>query len=133
MKQVILSVGSVFLLMIVMFTSWRYASRKRELPCPVRLRWFVELDDPYTKNNRSEVIMHRTNIQQRLHVIDVPYTPLLLTLPLAEPMTIHARVTAVDHQAHMIQLSKQTTTQNQLSNIEVMGINICGCTHHREP
>jgi|SRR5699024_9356110 len=118
MKQVILSVVSVFLLMIVMFTSWRYASRKRELPCPAWLRWFVELDNPFTKNNRSEVIIQHTNIKRGMHVIDVGCGPGRLTIPLSEHVGLHGKVTAVDLQVEMIQRAKQKAKEKQLANIE---------------
>ena len=35
--------------------AWRFASRRASLPCPVWLRWFVELDNPFTSTNRSDV------------------------------------------------------------------------------
>ncbi len=37
--------------------AWRLASRRQSLPCPVWLRWFVELDNPFTSTNRSNVIV----------------------------------------------------------------------------
>jgi hypothetical protein len=36
---------------------WRFASRRRSLPCPVWLRWLVELDNPFTATNRASVII----------------------------------------------------------------------------
>ena len=31
---------------VLLFFSWRFASRRRALPCPSWLRWLVELDSP---------------------------------------------------------------------------------------
>src|SRR5262249_50301905 len=32
---------------------WRVGSRRHSVPCPVWLRWLVELDSPFTKTNRA--------------------------------------------------------------------------------
>jgi SAM-dependent methyltransferase len=36
--------------------SWRVASRRHSIPCPVWLRWLVELDNPFTRTKRAAVI-----------------------------------------------------------------------------
>lgn|SRR5699024_552112 len=118
MKRVIFSVVSVFLLVIVIFYSWRYASNKRELPCPSWLRWFVELDNPFTKYNRADVIIQHTNIKRGMHVIDVGCGLGRLTIPLSKHVGPHGKVTAIDLQAEMIQRAKQKAKEKQLANIE---------------
>ncbi len=35
-------------LIVLIFPLWQLASRRRSLPCPVWLRWLVELDNPFT-------------------------------------------------------------------------------------
>lgn len=44
-------------LTVLIFIAWRLASRRQSLPCPVRLRWLVELDNPFTKTNRAAFII----------------------------------------------------------------------------
>jgi len=33
--------------------AWRLTSRRQELPCPVWLRWLVEMDNPFTQISRD--------------------------------------------------------------------------------
>lgn len=49
---------------------WRLASRRQSLPCPVWLRWMVELDNPFTKTNRAAEIIRHLNLQPGMTVLD---------------------------------------------------------------
>ena len=40
----------VLAIALIIFTTWRFASRRQSLPCPVWLRWLVELDNPFLRN-----------------------------------------------------------------------------------
>jgi SAM-dependent methyltransferase len=47
----------LILLSLFIGVAWRLSSRRRSLPCPVWLRWLVELDNPFAKTNRAAFIV----------------------------------------------------------------------------
>ncbi|MGD8926289.1 MAG: hypothetical protein PVG20_05545, partial [Thioalkalispiraceae bacterium] len=48
---------------------WRFASRRHSIPCPVWLRWFVELDNPFTRTNRAAVITGHLDLKPGMAVL----------------------------------------------------------------
>jgi hypothetical protein len=54
---------------------WRVGSRRHSVPCPVWLRWLVELDSPFTKTNRAAVIVERLDLQPGMAVLDAGCGP----------------------------------------------------------
>jgi len=50
---------------------WRFASRRRAIPCPVWLRWLVELDNPFTATNRAAVIIEHLDLRPGMTVLDI--------------------------------------------------------------
>ena len=57
--------------LVAVSVAWRFASRRQSLPCPVWLRWFVELDNPFTSTNRSNVIAQQLDLRPGMRVLDV--------------------------------------------------------------
>lgn len=102
---------------IIVFYIWRYASRRHEIPCPFWLRWFVELDNPFTKSNRANVIIEQSNIHPGMHVIDFGCGPGRLTMPLAEKVGSRGKVTAIDMQSKMLQTAERKAGERNLKNI----------------
>jgi len=49
---------SFLALILIIGIAGRFASRRHSLPCPVWLRWFVELDNPFTRTNRAAVMAY---------------------------------------------------------------------------
>ena len=97
---------------------WRFASRRHALPCPVWLRWMVELDNPFTKTTRAHVIISHLNIQPGMYVADIGCGPGRLTIPLAKAVGPNGKVLAVDSQMGMLKRAQQRAAQEQLTNIE---------------
>lgn len=97
---------------------WRFASRRHALPCPVWLRWMVELDNPFTKTTRAHVIISHLNIQPGMNVADIGCGPGRLTIPLAKAVGPNGKVLAVDSQMGMLKRAQQRAAQEQLTNIE---------------
>src|SRR5215510_15307809 len=64
--------------------AWLVVSRRRSLPCPVWLRWMVELDNPFTKTNRAHVIVEYLRVAPGMYVLDIGCGPGRLTVPLAK-------------------------------------------------
>jgi hypothetical protein len=58
-------IPSIIGLSAVVCIVWRLASRRHSLPCPVWLRWLVELDNPFTKTNRAAVIIEHPGLSPR--------------------------------------------------------------------
>lgn len=77
---------------------WRLASRRRSLPCPVWLRWLVELDNPFTKTNRAPLIRAATE-----HDIDAMIDIWLQASPRTQLHPLH--VLAGPRRRHALDLS----------------------------
>ncbi|QQK80087.1 class I SAM-dependent methyltransferase [Salicibibacter cibi] len=106
------------ILPVFIFYAWRYASRSHEIPCPFWLRWFVELDNPFTKANRANTIIQQSNIHPGMHVIDFGCGPGRLTIPLAERVGSHGKAIGVDIQSEMLQRAESKALNKDLKNIE---------------
>lgn len=105
MKKVGILLGVVGLLLLVGVT-WRLASRRRSLPCPVWLRWFVELDNPFTRTNRAATIIEHLELVDDMAVLDVGCGPGRVAVPLAERVP-KGEVVAVDIQDGMLRRAKE--------------------------
>lgn len=55
--------------------AWRLASRRQELPCPVWLRWLVEMDNPFTQISRADVIVEHLGLEPGMQVLDIGCGP----------------------------------------------------------
>jgi len=67
-------IGFISLALLV-WLAWRLASRRQSLPCPVWLRWLVELDNPFTQTNRAHVIIRHLDLQPGMTVLDAGCKP----------------------------------------------------------
>jgi SAM-dependent methyltransferase len=105
-------------LFVVATVMWLVASRRQSLPCPVWLRWCVELDNPFTKTNRAAVIVDHLALQPGMAVLDFGCGPGRLTVPVAQRVGQEGRVVAVDLQAGMLARAKEKARAANLSNIE---------------
>jgi len=99
---------------------WRLASHRQELPCPVWLRWFVELDNPFTETNRASIIVGYLDLQPGMKVLDAGCGPGRLTIPVAEKIGPQGEVTAVDIQAGMLQRAQEKARAANLANIQFL-------------
>jgi SAM-dependent methyltransferase len=115
MRKVGIFLSLVGLLLLIGIT-WRLASRRRSLPCPVWLRWFVELDNPFTRTNRAAVIIEHLDLEPDMAVLDVGCGPGRVAVPLAERVP-HGEVVAVDIQEGMLRRAREKAQNANLSNI----------------
>lgn len=97
---------------------WRFASRRRSLPCPVWLRWLVELDNPFTKTNRAAFIVETLALSDGMTVLDAGCGPGRLTVPLARSVDPAGRVFALDIQAGMLARARAKTEAAGYTNVE---------------
>ena len=62
--------------------AWRKASRRLHLPCPAWLSWFVELDNPFARENRAKRIIEHLAVSPGMTILDAGCGPGRLTVPL---------------------------------------------------
>lgn len=103
---------------LIIFSTWRFASRRQSLPCPVWLRWLVELDNPFTKTNRSAVIIEHLDLQPGMFVLDMGCGPGRVAIPAAQKVGKQGKVVAVDIQAGMLRRAEEKATKAGVNNIE---------------
>ena len=99
-------------------TIWRLASRRQSLPCPVWLRWLVELDNPFTKTNHAAFIVETLALSNGMTVLDAGCGPGRLTVPLARSVGPAGRVVALDIQPGMLARAKTKTEAAGYTNVE---------------
>ena len=108
-----LAIGIGLVLLAAM--AWWLASRHG--PCPVWLRWLVELDNPFTRTNRAHVIIEHLNVAPGMYVLDVGCGPGRLTIPLARAVGENGCVVAIDVQAGMLERARERAEAAKLTNI----------------
>jgi SAM-dependent methyltransferase len=104
----------------LVFAFWHIGSRRFELPCPVWLRWMVELDNPFTKTCRAQTIIEHLGLESGMAVLDAGCGPGRLTIPIARQVGDHGRVVAMDMQEGMLARTKQKALAESLSNIDYL-------------
>ena len=108
--------GAILMAMVI----WRFSSQRHQLPCPVWLRWFVEIDKAFTKTNRAAFIIDTMTIVTGMTVLDAGCGPGRLTLPLALRVGAAGKVTAMDVQRGMLNRTKVKAEAAGLANIEYL-------------
>jgi ubiquinone/menaquinone biosynthesis C-methylase UbiE len=114
---VVLAVGGLILLA---FVTWRLASRRHAIPCPVWLSWLVELDNPFAKTNRAAFIVEHLNLAPGMTVLDAGCGPGRLTIPLARAVGGQGEVVALDLQAGMLERVREKVEAEGLANIRLL-------------
>jgi len=97
--------------------AWRLSSRRHALPCPSWLRWFVELDNPFTRTNRAHVIVEHLDLHPGMRVLDAGCGPGRLTVPLARRVGPQGHVTALDLQPGMLRRAQEKARNAGLDNV----------------
>ena len=107
-------------LVILVAVLWRFASRRHSLPCPVWLSWLVELDNPFAKINRSDVIIEHLDLQPGMTVLDIGCGPGRLTIPAARQVGPQGEVVAIDIQPGMLRRAQDKAKAANLTNIRFL-------------
>lgn len=115
--------GIIGLGLLIAF-GWRFASRRQSLPCPVWLGWLVELDNPFAKTNRADVIVQHLNLQAGMKVLDVGCGPGRLTIPIADKIGPQGEVVAIDIQPGMLRRAQEKAQAAHLNNIQFLQIGV---------
>lgn len=107
-------------LVIFIFVVWRLVSRRRSLPCPVWLRWLVELDNPFFRTNRAGVIVGHLGLQPGMSILDAGCGPGRLTIPIAQCVGEGGEVVAMDIQSGMLDRVQERARAANLTNIRLL-------------
>jgi ubiquinone/menaquinone biosynthesis C-methylase UbiE len=114
----------IFVILALIFLSITtvviWTSQRRAIPCPFWLSWLVELENPFTKNNRSKNIIQQLDVQPGMKVLDVGCGPGRLTIPLAETVGSEGKVIAIDIQQEMLTHAKNKAISRNLQNIDFL-------------
>ena len=105
------------LALLAISLAWRLASTRQSLPCPVWLRWLVELDNPFTRTNRAAFIVEQLGVVPGMNVLDAGCGPGRLAIPLARAVGPAGSVLAVDIQQGMLERTRTKASDEQLENI----------------
>jgi len=110
---------------------WRWASRRRQLPCPSWLAW--SLENPLSDLiGRTTVTLDRIGLRPGEHGLDVGSGPGRLTLPAAERVGPTGVITAVDVQPEMLARLRQRMEEKGVTNIRLYQADIAA-DHHLPP
>lgn len=98
---------------------WRLAVRRRELPCPTWLIWFLE--NPYTEAfASSKAILDRLDVRPGMRVLDVGAGPGRLSIPAAQRVGPQGEVVALDMQAGMLHKLETKAIAAGITNIRTL-------------
>ena len=104
----------------IIWLVWRFASRRRSIPCPVWLRWLVELDNPFARTNRAAVIVEHLLLQPGMTVLDIGCGPGRVTIPVAKAIGPQGEVVAIDLQEGMLARAREKALAANLTNIRFL-------------
>jgi len=111
-------VTPVVLAILFVLILWRFASRRRSLPCPVWLRWLVELDNPFAKTHRAASIVQSLAVSPGMTALDAGCGPGRITVPLANAVGPDGRVVALDLQPGMLDRARRKAAAAGCANVE---------------
>jgi ubiquinone/menaquinone biosynthesis C-methylase UbiE len=95
---------------------WRWASRRRQLPCPSWLAWL--LDNPLTEAVAgTRTTLDRIGLQPGEHVLDVGSGPGRLSIPAAQRVGPGGRVVALDVQPQMLARLQKRMAAEGVTNV----------------
>lgn len=104
---------------VLIWAGWRVVSRRRSLPCPVWLRWFVELDNPVTRVNRAAAIVGCLELRPGMRVVDVGCGPGRVTIPIARAVN-PGEVVAMDLQPGMLARLREKVATTGVTNVTLL-------------
>ena len=112
----------LFLIITVAFASgfiWRWASRRRRLPCPAWLSWMLE--NPLTETFAgAQVTLDRIGLRPAERGLDIGCGPGRLSIPAARRVGAEGRIVALDIQPDMLAVLRERVSKLALTNISIL-------------
>jgi ubiquinone/menaquinone biosynthesis C-methylase UbiE len=109
-------VVAVLVLLIGAALWWRYASRRRSVPCPTWLYW--SLENPYTEALAgSEKLLNRARLAPGMRVLDAGCGKGRLSLPAGRRVAPDGEVVALDIQSGMLREVEKRVSASGLTNV----------------
>jgi ubiquinone/menaquinone biosynthesis C-methylase UbiE len=84
----------------------------------------VELDNPFTETNRSDVIIQHLDLQPGMKVLDIGCGPGRLTIPVAKQVGPRGEVVAIDLQPGMLRRAQERAQAANLNNIRFLQVGV---------
>ncbi len=109
-------------LIVLIAIAWRFASRRRSLPCPTWLGWLVEFNNPFAEGISARAIVRRLDLQPGMKVLDVGCGPGRLTIPIAAQIGPQGEVVAIDIQPGMLRRAREKAQAANLDNIRFLQV-----------
>lgn len=109
--------GLLLLALVIGNLWWRWASRRRSLPCPTWLGWSLEgpLMDQVLG---TQTTLNRIGLQPGQHVLEVGPGPGRLLIPAARRVLPGGEVVGLDIQPGMLERLKARAAQAHVSNLK---------------
>lgn len=112
----ILLIAVVLLVLVWIF--WRLSSQRTSMPCPARLAWLVEMENPFAKNYNASSIIRTLDVKPGMCVLDVGCGPGRVTIPLAKAVGPDGNVVAIDIRPEMLRRARAKAQNAGVSNID---------------
>jgi ubiquinone/menaquinone biosynthesis C-methylase UbiE len=119
MHWILIAVATLIAVFVVAPLGWRYASRRRTLPCPVWLSWL--LTSPLSpRDGGSAPILDRLDLKPGMRVLDVGCGPGRVSIPAAQRVGPEGLVVSLDVQAGMLEKLQERAAARGAANIQTV-------------
>jgi ubiquinone/menaquinone biosynthesis C-methylase UbiE len=118
MQWVLIAVAALIAVFVAAQLWWRYASRRRTLPCPIWLSWL--LTNPLSRDGGSAPILDRLDLKPGMRVLDVGCGPGRVSIPAAQRVGPEGQVVSLDVQEAMLKKLQQRAASRGVANIRTI-------------
>ena len=101
---------------VVINLVWRWASRKKSLPCPTLLAWFLE-NPVIQRFNGTRVTLDRMHLRPGQRILEIGPGPGRLLIPAAERVLPGGEAVGIDIQQGMLERLKRRAQKTNVTNL----------------
>ena len=101
---------------VVINLAWRWASRKKSLPCPTLLAWFLE-NPVIQRFNGTRVTLDRMHLRPGQRILEIGPGPGRLLIPAAERVLPGGEAVGLDIQQGMLDRLKRRAEKADVANL----------------